>query len=415
MNRGQTIVVAGATGVVGTQLVKELSIDESAEIRLLSRSPKQAMLKAPATAKAFGYDEIDQAVAGADVVFHLAARNNDQPGSASDFERDNCELTERIASAAKRANVRLFVFATTTKALAPTMQDPYGYSKAVAETRLAALADESFGVHFVRLAPVYGPGSRGKVKLLLRVPPSFRRPIAAALRSAIAIVSVERAAEGLLSVAADDEPLEELCLSDPLGKVSLYRLFVGLVNAGFVLAVPTVLLVPTVVSAAAVATTSKGGVFFKQGRVGTNQQVFECLKFRTMRTGTPIRGTHEVSGSYVTKVGAMLRRFKLDELPQVVNILRREVNVVGPRPCLPNQTELVAERERYGVFRVRPGITGFAQVAGVDMSEPRRLAIYDHRYAAFRSIVWDLLIAMRTVRGGGFGDPIGGTNASSAS
>ena len=107
-----------------------------------------------------------------------------------------------------------------------------------------------------------------------------------------------------------------------------------------------------------------------------------------------------------------MRKTKIDELPQFWNILKRELNLIGARPCLENQTELVRQRQRYGVFDFLPGITGFGQVAGVDMSEPLKLAIHDHRYAAFRGILLDIKIALKTAIGGGFGDPVGGDTAS---
>lgn len=416
MNGGDKVVVlTGATGVVGRNVLDRLTSGGPYDVRVLSRDPERTKSVLPASVKVGGYEDMEQLLSGAGAVIHLAARNNDQGGTAEDFDRDNCDLPAEIAETAKRLGVSQFVFATTTKALSPTVEDPYGMSKAKAERQLIALEDRSFSVHLARMAPVYGKGSRGKVRFLQSLPPGVRGIAAKVLRSAIAIVSVDRVADGCVALLEDEDPLEELCLADPLGKVSIYRAFTGLINGVFVLAVPTVLAIPTLASAVAVATTSKGGVFFVQRRVGSDQEVFECRKFRTMRTGAPVAGTHEVGKSYVTKVGAILRTFKLDELPQAVNVFRREMNVIGPRPCLESQTELIAERERYGVFGVRPGVTGFGQVAGVDMSEPRRLAIYDHRYAAFRSILLDVVIAIRTVLGGGFGDPVGGDDASAAS
>lgn len=415
MNGGdRTVVLTGATGVVGRKLLARLTADDRYDVRVLSRDPEQTKSSMPAAVKVGGYEDMDQILSGAHSVIHLAARNNDQGGTAADFDRDNCELPVEIATAARRLGVSRFVFATTTKALVVEDGDHYGASKAKAEKELLTLEDDTFRVHLARMAPVYGRGARGKVRFLQSIPLGPRGLVARVLRSAIPIVSVDRVADGCLALIEDEHPLEELCLADPLGTVSIYRVFTSLINAVFVISVPTILAIPTVVSAVAVATTSRGGVLFVQRRVGSGGQVFECRKFRTMRTGAPVAGTHEVGKSYVTKVGAVLRTFKLDELPQAVNVFRREMNIIGPRPCLESQTELIAERERYGVFGVRPGITGLGQVNGVDMSEPRRLAIQDHRYAAFRSILWDIMIAIRTVLGGGFGDPVGGEQASAS-
>lgn len=118
---------------------------------------------------------------------------------------------------------------------------------------------------------------------------------------------------------------------------------------------------------------------FRQERMGRHRKPFTLVKFRTMRPDTASVATHLASASAITPFGRFLRRSKLDELPQLWNVLLGEMSLVGPRPCLPNQNELIAERERRGVFDVRPGITGLAQVNGIDMSDPERLAEVDER------------------------------------
>jgi len=116
---------------------------------------------------------------------------------------------------------------------------------------------------------------------------------------------------------------------------------------------------------------------FLQERVGRHQQPFVLLKFRTMRPETASVATHLVDAAAITPFGRFLRRTKLDELPQLWNVLRGEMTLVGPRPCLLNQEELIAERAARGVFKALPGITGLAQVQGIDMSTPALLARTD--------------------------------------
>ena len=120
-----------------------------------------------------------------------------------------------------------------------------------------------------------------------------------------------------------------------------------------------------------------GPLFFFQQRVGKNQNPFTLIKFRTMAIDTDSVGTHLVDAESITRPGRFLRKTKLDEIPQLFNVLLGHMSLVGPRPCLPNQTELVYERDKRGVFEVRPGITGLAQLNHVDMSTPRKLARYD--------------------------------------
>jgi lipopolysaccharide/colanic/teichoic acid biosynthesis glycosyltransferase len=108
----------------------------------------------------------------------------------------------------------------------------------------------------------------------------------------------------------------------------------------------------------------------------------------------------------ITGVGAFLRKTKIDELPQVWNILRGELSLVGPRPGLPVQTKLTDERQAHGVFSVLPGITGLAQINGVDMSDPERLARMDAHYIAQRGLLLDLKIILATFLGRGQGDKV---------
>jgi len=120
-----------------------------------------------------------------------------------------------------------------------------------------------------------------------------------------------------------------------------------------------------------------GSPLFRQRRVGRNKKPFTLVKFRTMRPNTAHVATHLADASAVTPFGSFLRRTKLDELPQLWNVLRGEMSLVGPRPCLFNQVELIEARERLGVFAARPGITGLAQVSEIDMSTPQLLAETD--------------------------------------
>lgn len=145
---------------------------------------------------------------------------------------------------------------------------------------------------------------------------------------------------------------------------------------------------------------------FRQVRVGRDRRPFTLYKLRTMSSGTGDRASHEVSTAQITRVGRILRRTKLDELPQLINVLRGDMSFVGPRPCLPSQEVLVAERDRRGVYAVRPGITGPAQLAGIDMSTPIELAKADAGYAARVNLADDLRYILSTALGRGSGDAV---------
>jgi O-antigen biosynthesis protein WbqP len=147
----------------------------------------------------------------------------------------------------------------------------------------------------------------------------------------------------------------------------------------------------------AVRLSSPGPAIFSQTRVSRGGVPFRCHKLRTMYQGTPSLPSHEAPAGAVTSVGRVLRKFKLDELPQFWNVLQGEMSLVGPRPCLPTQTELIECRRRLGVLEALPGITGLAQIRGIDMSNPHLLAETDAAYLRTASLWLDLRILFGTL------------------
>ncbi|MGB6082526.1 MAG: sugar transferase [Xanthobacteraceae bacterium] len=154
--------------------------------------------------------------------------------------------------------------------------------------------------------------------------------------------------------------------------------------------------VPILILIVLVRLTSKGPGLLAQERVGRDCQPFICYKIRTMYQDTRVAATHEIKSSSVTPIGQWLRRLKLDELPQLWNVLRGDMSLVGPRPCLPSQTDLINRRRERGVYRLRPGVSGKAQVLGIDMSDPEKLARVDSEYVQEQTFLGDLRIIART-------------------
>ncbi len=160
------------------------------------------------------------------------------------------------------------------------------------------------------------------------------------------------------------------------------------------------LALPMLIIALAIKLDSKGPVFFKQKRVGINKTHFNILKFRTMRTDTPKDApTHELSNpdQWITKVGRILRKTSLDELPQLFNILAGQMSVIGPRPALWNQYDLIEERDKYGANDVRPGLTGWAQISGRDELEIDVKAAFDGEYVEKMSFGFDVKCFLGTI------------------
>ncbi|EPP4297532.1 lipid carrier--UDP-N-acetylgalactosaminyltransferase [Vibrio cidicii] len=149
-----------------------------------------------------------------------------------------------------------------------------------------------------------------------------------------------------------------------------------------------------------------GSPIFVQERVGRNKKPFNLIKFRTMSVNTQSVASHLASTSSITKLGAFLRKTKIDELPQLINVLKGEMSLVGPRPNLFNQTELIQEREALGVYNVLPGITGLAQVQNIDMSTPKLLAQTDRQMIDTLTLKSYFRYIIMTATGSGSGDAV---------
>jgi len=137
-------------------------------------------------------------------------------------------------------------------------------------------------------------------------------------------------------------------------------------------------------------------IFFKQKRLGINKEEFMIFKIRTMKKNTPELGTHDVDKSFQLRLGKVIRAIKLDELPQLINVLKGDINLVGPRPGLVTQDDLQKERYKRNIFIVKPGITGLAQILGYDMSDPAKLAEIDRIYIDNQTIHLNTLILLGT-------------------
>ena len=172
------------------------------------------------------------------------------------------------------------------------------------------------------------------------------------------------------------------------------------IDLTFSIAGLAVLLPLFVLVAIAIKLDSPGPVFFKQKRIGINKTHFNIFKFRTMRTDTPKdTPTHLLADPdlYITKTGRFLRKTSLDELPQIINIMFGQMSIIGPRPALWNQFDLIEERDRYGANDIRPGLTGWAQINGRDELPIEAKAKYDGEYVRRMSFIFDLKCFLGTI------------------
>lgn len=391
--------ICGATGPVGRALVP-LLVARGIETVIVGRDAARARAVFPGQ-QCIAYADLAKVADSLDLVVNLAAMNNDAQRDDAAFERVNVDLALEIAEAAQPART---VYVSSFHTLEAPLASAYARSKTRGETALSDRADLSTLV--LRLPAVTGTENRGQLAKIESLPRVLRAPalsLAKALRPTVPVEDLARFLDG----EAKDWPDDATELSGAQQANPIYALGSRLIDVGFALAISVLLGWLLAIIWCAIRIDSDGPGLFAQRRVGMEGKEFTLYKFRTMASGTKQAGTHEVSAASITKIGGWLRRTKIDELPQVVNILRGELSLVGPRPCLPVQTQLVEERARRGVFAVRPGITGLAQIEDIDMSDPERLAKWDRQYVMRRSLVLDLRIVLATFTGRGQGDRTG--------
>jgi lipopolysaccharide/colanic/teichoic acid biosynthesis glycosyltransferase len=337
---------------------------------------------------------------------HLAVLNNTSSEPLETFLKVNVDGALETAKLAREAGIETFVNFSSTHALDQSNTSSYAISKRNAADELAKI--EGMRIINLYLPYVYNPDFSDRLTFLSKLPAPLARIVFDAIGSLKPTVSIHRIAQVVRSLySQESSPLAEpAIISDGQSGNPVYGFIMRSLDLAFALVVTMFFWWLLVIIWALVRIGSDGPGIFAQERVGRNGQPFTCYKFRTMETGTAHLGTHEVSASSVTRLGAVLRKLKLDELPQIINIFRNEISLIGPRPCLPVQRELVEARHRLGVLALKPGISGLAQVNGVDMSDPEKLANLDARYLALQSLRLDLKIIVATALGSGNGDRV---------
>lgn len=340
---------------------------------------------------------------GFDCLLHLAVLNNTAEADEAEFERVNVTLFSEVITKARTAGVKRIMNVTTFHALD---ERDSAYARSKRKALQVARAQTGLTIVNLFLPAVYGDQFAGRLALIRKVPRLLQGPVLACLSALAPTLHVDRLADYLLGSDPQCATETDVFLANPQQDNLVYRSASRLIDLSFAFVVIALFSWLLFLVWILIRLESDGPGIFSQERVGQNGKPFICYKFRTMKKGTRQAGTHEVEADSVTKVGAFLRKTKIDELPQVWNILLGELSLVGPRPCLPVQHQLIEERQKRGVLAVKPGITGLAQINGVDMSDPTLLAWWDARYIAQRSLPLDLKIIMATFLGRGQGDKI---------
>jgi N-acetyllactosaminide 3-alpha-galactosyltransferase len=171
-------------------------------------------------------------------------------------------------------------------------------------------------------------------------------------------------------------------------------------DVSIALAALVILGLPMLLVAAAIRLTSKGPALFRQKRFGKDKQLFTVYKFRTMSTKAPKNmptNSFTNADSYITPLGGVLRKLSIDELPQLLNVIKGEMSIVGPRPVIKTEKKLISLRQKYRANSVKPGITGWAQVNGRDDLDDQRKAEMDGEYVQQLSFLTDVKIMIKTI------------------
>ena len=303
-------------------------------------------------------------------------------------------LAREYALKAKEIGIGQFIYASSVHTLDPLNTTSYAISKRSGEA--SVINEFGDGTTILNLGAVYGNRYSGKLSFLNRLPQWLTPPVQPLVLAFGPTTNVGLIAK-FLDNSAPGGRARHIILTDSKAENSYYQIWRHSLNTIFVAF--AVFLLPVMVFAWLVIVVSDGmpGIF-KQERVGQHGLVFFCWKLRTMRRGTPNRGTHLVEEKSFLPFGRFLRAINMDEIPQALNIIRGEMTLIGPRPSLSSQEELVKKREVAGVLSLMPGLTGWAQVKGADMSQPDLVATLDEQYLHLQSIFLDLRVIIKTLR-----------------
>lgn len=393
------IAIAGASGQVGQMLVPRL-VNSGASLVLIGRDTEklQALFSDQIS---LNYETLENADQRFDVFINLAVINNNSDENSKAFNSVNVDLPISLVKICIKCSATRFVNISSVHALDMANRTLYAVSKRRSEKIIAET--ESLSVKTAYLASVYADKWGGKLSILNKFPQRFSERLFASIRALKPTTHIEN----LVNYILDPQNQESATiLTDGQSKNRFFHFVKRLFDLSVALATLFFLGWLMILIWIAVRLDSAGPGIFVQNRIGRNRKVFTCYKFRTMKLGTVSAGTHETSVSYVTRIGHFLRSTKLDELPQIFNIFKNEISLIGPRPCLPVQTCLIEARDKLGIYSLKPGISGIAQINNIDMSDPEKLAHWDEKYLKLQSLLMDVKIAVATVVGRGQGDKI---------
>lgn len=385
------IVISDASSAVMGELVSRL-VASGHSLVLVTREDAPVREHIPGVSLV-SFETWEAKCVGFDVFLHFAVLTREKEGVSNDLTHLNGNFTASLASGARRSGISRFIYASTVETLVSERRSLHVRpEKLEIEAAEAGFGD---GAEVIHLGHLHGVNFSGKFSFLGSLPRAIANFAFSVLSAVKPTTSVELLVRFLESAQLPGKT-EPLIVTDSKASNYCYRVWQAALNGLFVAMV--VVAMPILAIASVLVVLEDGApAFFSQDRIGKAGAAFRCFKLRTMHRSAESRGTHLVPESAITGIGRSLRRFKIDELPQALNILRGEMSLIGPRPCLPSQHEIISKRESRGVLPLLPGLTGWAQANGVDMRTPDWLIRYDSQYLGLQSIWFDVIVLWRTV------------------
>ena len=396
------IIITGATGTVGSFLIPKLK-SKSHELVVVGRD-KIEVGKRFAGCEATDYQSLKDAVRDGDLLIHLATINNNVECSLEERISVDFDFAKKTIDQALKGGVKQCILISSIHGVTNLSQTDYAKSKRLAIRKFLEIGNPMLTI--VSVGYVYGESWTNKFELLNRMPRNLADACFSLFSAFKPTTHIQLICDLLERLEFQVNSERHIILCDTKLKNPCYQLFKRSIDFFVPLFALFVFLMPMILSWLFIKWETKGPGIFCQKRVGADQKPFVMYKLRTMKTSTQSLGSHEVPASSVTAVGRVLRKLKLDEMPQMLNVLKKDMSLIGPRPCLEVQTEVIRERDNRAVFDIPPGVTGLAQIEGIDMSKPSDLAIVDATYIKIRSISVDLKILLFTFFGAGFDDRV---------
>ena len=394
------VLVTGASGYIGIPLV-DLLCQSNYSVSVVGRN-KQKLKQLFPSIKSFSYKELFDKELKFDYIVHLAVANNDNKVNPEYYYDTNVTLLKSLLSFSKYSQVSKF-FNLTTLHVFTKKENAYVQTKREALKVLEEV--QEFSIINVFIPAVYGDNLKGKLKILSIFPKKIRGISIKLLSSMFPVIERQKLCNHILKLLGESETERNLYFYDDKNKNLLFKTIKIGIDIIFSLTVIVFFSWLLISISLLIKLNSRGPILFIQERVGEGGSIFKIYKFRTMKIGTRNVGTHKVNKKSITTFGRVLRKTKLDELPQIINILFGQMSLIGPRPGLPTQKSLYKERKKRGIYSVKPGISGYSQLNRIDMSAPEQIAEWDQRYIAMRSIIFEFKLLLYTFTNG-FGDKV---------